>query len=102
MADNREWFKTLAGHEIKGYVLQEYVGCGLIGYVYKAVHREYPGDWAVKITPGNPRPGWDNELKKVTQLSTIHGVVHFHHADTGQIKKDNRTEVFQFSVWDYI
>jgi hypothetical protein len=102
MPDNREWFKTLAGHEIKGYVLQEYVGCGLIGYVYKAVHREYPGDWAVKITPGNPRPGWDNELKKVTQLSTIHGVVHFHHADTGQIKKDTRTEVFQFSVWDYI
>ncbi len=97
------WFETLEGKEVGQFLLQGYVGHGKIGYVYKALSKDVR-DWvvAVKIIPGSPRRGWENELRKVSRLSTIPRVVHLHHLDVGRITHDRRTEIFQYTVWDYI
>jgi len=97
------WFMSLKGQEVGDFVLNEYVGHGKIGYVYRASFKSVPDlERAVKLTPGRPRQGWENELQKVAKLSTIPGVVHFHHLGTAQISFEGNTEILQYTVWDYI
>jgi hypothetical protein len=74
-----EWYKKLAGERIDDFVLDEYVGCGKIGAVYRSHQHDIPSRTvAIKVVPGQPRPGWENEIRKVVLLADIQGVVHFH------------------------
>jgi hypothetical protein len=94
--------KGLKGHRVGPYVLDEYVGAGKIGFVYRAHLDEIPEvEHAVKLVP-NPRPGWDNELKKVARLSKVSNVVHFHRLETHQVTSGSNTAVVQYTVWDYV
>jgi len=98
-----QWCRDLAGHSVKGYTLQKFVGAGKIGYVYRAEHEDFPGlDKAVKLIFGELKPGWDEELKKVLRLSLVPGVVHFYHLDTAHLQHNGYTHVCTFTVWDYI
>ena len=96
------WFESLAGLEVDSFLLQKYIGCVKIGYVYQAIRKDLGSEIAVKLIPKKPKPGWQTELKKVSKLHAIPGVVHFHGLGTGSITHDGSTEVFQFTVWDYI
>lgn len=97
-----DWMKSLAGHRVGPYVLDEYVGAGKIGFVYRAHLEEIVEvEHAVKLVP-NPRSGWDNELKKVARLSTVSNVVHFHSIQTHQVTSGSDTAVVQYTVWDYV
>jgi serine/threonine protein kinase len=98
------WFESLKNKEVSDFVLRKYIGHGKIGYVYKATNK-IVRKWevAIKLIPGRPRTGWDNELKKVSQLSKIPGVVHLLQGPGPvQISHERRTEIFQYTVWDYI
>jgi hypothetical protein len=92
------WFISLAGYEVGDYSLIRYVGKGRIGYVYQARHKEI-SDWevAIKINKGRLRDGWQNELKKVSALSTIHGVVHFHGVGAVNISHEKHSETLQYT-----
>ncbi len=94
------WFKSLAGVELDNYTLEEYIDSGKIAHVYKARSKEMP-DWVVVI-PGSLQHGWQNEIKKAFLLSGIAGVVHFHGLGNGRASINGRTEVFLYTVWDYI
>jgi hypothetical protein len=96
------WFMSLEGCEVDGFRLEQYLGCGKIGYVYRAIRKDLGSENAVKLIPGKPKAGWQTELKKVSKLHAIPGVVHFHALGTDQITHDRRTEIFQYTVWDYI
>ncbi|HEY0141319.1 MAG TPA: hypothetical protein VGF48_10510 [Thermoanaerobaculia bacterium] len=102
MANQRKWWEQLEGYRVGDYTLGSFVGCGRIGYVYKATTTQHAGVWAVKLIAGRPRTGWEVELNKVTQLSRTPAVVQFHRLGTDQIAHAGRTEVFQYTVWDYI
>jgi len=100
------WFKSLAGQALDDYVLEEHIGRGRIGHVYRAQAKDVE-NWqvAVKLTSAaviSGRDEWRNELNKVSQLSTIPGVVHFHGLGTAQITHAGHTELVQYTVWDYI
>lgn len=96
------WFMSLKGCDVGTFHLDEYIGCGKIGYVYKAIRKDLESEVAVKLIRGTPKAGWQTELKKVSKLHAIPGVVHFHTLGTDQISHDKRTEIFQYTVWDYI
>jgi hypothetical protein len=97
------WPRSLAGHTVDKYKLDEFVGAGKIGYVYRAEHIEFAGSqWAVKLVFGEPKSGWDVELKKVMGLVLVPGVVHFHGLGTAQITHNRETRLCQYTVWDYI
>jgi hypothetical protein len=98
-----KWFTKLAGKKAGKYILDRYVGSGKLGHVYQG-HSEESADWAVavKLTPGSPRDGWKTEIRKAQQLRGIQGVVAFHDLGDGHIEHKGRTEVFLFTVWDYI
>ncbi len=88
--------------DVKDYHLDEYVGCGKIGFVYKGHLKSLPDcEHAVKLIRGQPRDGWDTELRKVTRLAKVQNVVPFHAVDTCQITKDGHTAIFQFTVWRF-
>lgn len=93
---------SLAGLAVDDFQLETYLGCGKIGYVYKALRKDLGSEIALKLIPGKPKTGWQTELKKVSKLQAIPGVVHFHAIDTCQITHKGRTELFQYTVWDYI
>ena len=96
-------FEQLSGARIEAFSLLRFIGAGNVGYVYEARWEKVPDfPVAVKIVPGQPEPGSERELQKVSQLSTIPGVVHLHSLGTGQLPIAGRTQLFQFSVWDYI
>src|SRR5438128_7515833 len=97
------WFISLCDLEVGEFILREYLGHGKIEYVYRATSKEIP-DWevALKLVPGKLKKGWANELKKVSRLSTITGVVHFHGLAVAKLTRSSRTEIFQYTVWDYI
>lgn len=96
------WFMSLKGCDVDDFRLDHYIGCGKIGYVYKAIRKDLESEVAVKLIKGTPKAGWQTELKKVSKLHAIPGVVHFHTLGTHHITHERRTEVFQYTVWDYI
>ena len=101
-ADN--WAKSLSGHIVDGkYRLREFVGSGKIGFVYRSERMDVPGvEVAVKLMFGNPKKGWETEIKKVAALNLVENVVHFHDLGTAPLKNDGQTRVCQYTVWDYI
>jgi hypothetical protein len=100
---SRPWFRELAGDDVGKYKLEAYLGAGKIGYVYRAHIRILPErQVAIKLTPSSLKPGWENELNKVFRLSMIPGVVHFHDLGTCQLSRGKQTELFQYTVWDYV
>ncbi|MCA1565882.1 MAG: hypothetical protein LC803_09645 [Acidobacteria bacterium] len=98
-----KWFASLAGNEADKYVLDSYVGSGMLGYVYQGHPKDMP-EWkvAIKLTPGSPKAGWENEINKASKLRGITGVVAFHGLGEARIKAKGRTEVFLYTVWDFI
>lgn len=101
--NDEAWCRSLAGKKIGSYILDQFVGAGRIGYVYKAHHEELPDSVrALKLTFGELREGWDVEIKKVTKLSLAEGVVHFHDIGHGRIDHGRISKLCQFTVWDFI
>jgi hypothetical protein len=98
-----DWYKTLLGERVDDFVLEEYVGSGKIGAVYRGHQHDIPSRIvAIKVVPGQPRPGWENEIRKVVLLADIQGVVHFHQVGEKRLTVRGETNVFLFTVWDYI
>ena len=87
----------------EAYVLEQYIGCGNIGHVYKAHRKDIPEiEQAVKIVY-QPLDGWETELKKVGKLSKVPNVVQFHHLGKATVKPAGRSDLtVQYTVWDYI
>ena len=97
------WCRSLAGQSIGKYRLEEFVGAGNIGYVYRATHRDVPNSkWAVKLVFDVLKEGWGIELWKVSNLGLIDGVVHLHGVDTETVSYQNISHLAQYTVWDYI
>lgn len=97
------WRRSLAGQSIGSYVLEEFVGYGKIGYVYRASHKVIPDvERAVKLIFDELRDGWMVELQKVMKLALVPGVVQFHEVDTTILTHQDTTKQCQFTVWDYI
>src|SRR5437867_4431717 len=102
--DRKAWFESLAGLLVGDYALQSFIGSGKVGFVYRA-HDQQASDWevAVKITPATQlHDARLNEIKKVSRLSTIAGVVHFHRIGATNICHKRHNELVSYSVWDYI
>ncbi len=99
-----KWLESLQRHEVKGkWTLEDYIGRGKVGVVYKAKNKELPDVIrAVKLVPGDPPTGWANEIRKVSQLGAIRGVVQLHDFDVCSITHEAITRFFQYTVWDYI
>ena len=101
----KDWFKSLSENTVDNkYRLGPFLGSGKIGYVYKAQSQDIPAwEVAVKLTPSDQvKDGWNNELQKVSKLSTIPGVVHFHGLGTCGITQCGHTELVLYTVWEYI
>ena len=97
-----DWLKTLEGQHVGDYVLDNYIGCGRIGYVYRAHLKDIPDiEQAVKLVP-NLKEGWETELKKVAKLSKVSNVVHFHQLGSATVRSGKHSAVLQYTVWDYI
>ena len=96
--------QTFAGEVVDGkYKLLHFVGAGRIGYVYKAERHQIPGAmFAVKLTFGDPKDGWETEIQKVHALSLVNGVVHFHDLGTSSVRANGRDHLCQYTVWDFI
>src|SRR5688500_14323073 len=103
VAERLEWLKGLAGRQIDTWQLESYVGTGKVGAVYRASSTQVP-DWevAVKIFLRDPRPGWEHELVKVSQLRGIDGVPAFHQLGNQVHTFANRTERLVYTVWDFV
>jgi hypothetical protein len=103
LASGDSWCRSLAGKSVGKYNLIEFVGAGKIGYVYRAVHRDVPDSvWAVKLIFDSLKSGWEVEIRKVTKLALIDGVVHFHDLGTDTISHENTSRLAQYTVWDFI
>ena len=89
------------GHSINGYIIQERLGKGCLGAVYKAVLEELDDVRAVKFVPMDvvaKKANWDQEIIKVNKLRRTEGVVHYHtHGNTNV----NGTD-YLYIMWDYI
>ena len=97
------WHKGLSGQQAGKYKLTRFIGCGRIGYVYKAEHVEFPdAERAVKLIFDTLKTGWEQELKKVVRLALVPGVVQFHEIGADRITCDGETHLCQFTVWDYV
>lgn len=101
---NSLWFKDLSGKEVGDkFMLGEFIGKGKIGYVYKAYRKDLPDtEVAIKLVFQKLKQGWDTELKKVSKLNLVQGVVHYHDHGYSQITHLGDTEMFLYTVWDYI
>ena len=99
-----KWRRRLSSQSVDNkYRLTRFLGAGRIGYVYCAERLDVPQvTYALKLTFGELKVGWDNEIKKVARLQSIDGVVHFHDVGTSMISSCNRHEPAQYTVWDYI
>jgi hypothetical protein len=96
------WLMSLEGQPVGDYDLDNYIGCGKIGYVYRAHRRDIPAiEHAVKLIP-DLKDGWDTELKKVGKLAMVSNVVHFHHLSTATVRSGKHSAVVQYTVWDYV
>ena len=100
---SEDWYQGLAQQSVGKYVLEDYVGSGNIGHVYRATHREIDGaEVAVKLIFDTLRDGWKVELQKVVKLGLIPGVVHFHEVGETSLTHEGHTGLCQYTVWDYI
>ena len=99
-----DWAKSFAHLTVEGkYRLIEFVGSGKIGFVYRSERMDVPEiEVAVKLMFGDPKDGWENEIKKVAALYLVENVVHFHDLGTAQLTSEGKTGVCQYTVWDYI
>ncbi len=96
------WLASLEGQQVGDYELDNYIGSGKIGYVYRAHRRDIPDiEHAVKLIP-NLKKGWETELKKVAKLSKVSNVVHFHHLGKATVSFGEHSASVQYTVWDYI
>jgi hypothetical protein len=105
LARDDSWCRSLSGQSIGKFVLVEFIGAGKIGYVYRALRRDLPGDdfpWAVKLTFDTLKLGWEVELRKIGKLRLIDGVVHFHDLGAVTVTHENVSRLAQYTVWDYI
>lgn len=92
---------SFIGHSINGYIIQEKIGKGCIGAVYKAVKEELDDVRAVKFVPMDvvsKKNNWEQEIIKVNKLRRTEGVVHYHTHDT--IELDGVE--YLYIMWDYI
>src|SRR5687768_16165333 len=90
------WCRGLAGKNVGKLTLHEFVGAGKIGYVYRASLIEFPDAIrAVKLTFDQLKEDWEVELKKVTSLDRVDGVVHFHDLGAQTITHDSRSHLCQ-------
>ena len=99
-----QWFQSLSGREGHHYNLVRYIDHGNIGFVYEARSRDAPG-WQIvlKLVPDERLPEfWQNEIRKVSQLSKVPGVVHFHGLGRGEEEFGHVEHSFTYTVWDYI
>ena len=98
------WRRGLVGRSVGNkYRLTTFLGAGRIGYVYRAERSDVPEvTYAVKLTFSELKEGWQTEIQKVARLHSVDGVVHFHDLGTDTITCYNRSELAQYTVWDYI
>jgi len=97
------WAEDLEGIEVGEYRLREFVGKGKIGFVYRAFHKDLPeSEYAVKLVFQTLKHGWDVEIKKVSRLNLVTGVVHYHNHGTAQISHIGIPRLCMYTVWDYI
>ena len=99
-----EWAQSFTESTVGGkYQLLEFKGSGKIGYVYRGERVDVPGvEVAIKLMFGDPKPGWETEIRKVSALNLVDGVVHFHDLGTEQLTAQSKSRVCQYTVWDYI
>lgn len=85
----------------KDYILEEFVGEGKIGKVYKAVNRQNRVDiLACKvISPLSLKNGWERELDKLTILRGIDNVVQYYHHGS---ELDGNNKPYVFVMYQYI
>lgn len=96
------WARSLANRPVGTYLLDEYIGSGKLGAVYRAHDTKIPErQVAIKLMSGL-KAGWENEIRKAALLTNIPAVVQFHGMGTCDLSSGNRTELFQYTVWDYI
>lgn len=97
------WSSSLVGSAVGDYKLAKFVGAGKIGYVYLAEHKDLASTrWAIKLTFDTLKSGWEVELRKITTLALVPGVVHFHGLGTASVTHAGGTHLCQYTVWDYI
>lgn len=98
------WSRQLVDKQIGKYKLVEFVGSGKIGYVYRAVHVNWPDlERAVKLVfQDQIRDGWENELYKVLKLDIVDNVVHLHEFGFDYISHMGVSHQAQYTMWDFI
>ena len=95
-------YDQLAGQRLGNFILDDYIGRGKIGFVYRAHRTDIPDiEVAIKIVP-SPKEGWETEIKKVAKLRNVPNVVQFHDVSSGFIKVGRSSTAVQYTVWDYI
>lgn len=100
---DENWCRSLTSKHVGKLTLHNFIGAGKIGYVYRASLIEFPDAIrAVKLTFDQLKEGWEIELKKVTSLDRIEGVVHFHDLGAQTITHEGRSHLCQYTVWDFI
>ena len=100
----RIWRQNLSGQLVGNkYRLRRFIGAGRIGYVYYGERSDASGaPCAVKLVFDTLKPGWETEIRKVTRLQTIDGVVQFHDLGADTITNGGISKLVQYTVWDYI
>ena len=89
------------GKNINGYVIEERIGKGCLGAVYKGIKAELDDVRAVKFVPLdviNMKSNWEQEIIKVNKLRRTEGVVHYHAHDVTDIEGVK----YLYIMWDYI
>lgn len=92
---------SFIGRSINGYVIQERIGKGCIGKVYKAIKTELDDVRALKFVPldvVSRKTNWEQEIIKVNKLRRTEGVVHYHDHDIVNIDGID----YLYIMWDYI
>lgn len=87
--------------DIGGYIVQESVGKGCIGKVYKAYREDMQDVRAVKFVPMatvEQKPNWTAEITKVNRLNSIEGVVHYHAHDIVEVEGQQ----YLYIMWEYV
>lgn len=83
------------------YIVQEPVGEGCVGKVYKAYREDMKDERAVKFVPMatvEQKPNWQAEITKVNRLNSIEGVVHYHTHGTVDVKGQQ----YLYIMWEYV
>ncbi|MDO9522799.1 MAG: hypothetical protein Q7J08_03700 [Methanocorpusculum sp.] len=88
------------GININGYIIQEEIGKGCIGNVFRGEKENY-GSRAIKFVPNEmvlKKPTWQQEIIKVIKLEQTEGVVRYH--DHGFIEISGKN--YLYMIWDCI